>query len=217
MAYQPIEHYGIIGNMRTAALVSVNGSIDWLCIPSFDSPSVFAAILDDEKGGRFEIAPDDSAVRTKQFYWSETNVLVTRFLSPDGVGEIEDFMPAGLPPESPWHDQLVRRVKVTRGTLAFRMTCQPALDYARAPHRTVIVEHGAVFEGAPLSLGLSSSVPLQALGDAAVSTFVLQEGQEAVFVLQRLPAGEACRRGPSGAETQEVFDHTVDYWHRWLS
>jgi GH15 family glucan-1,4-alpha-glucosidase len=217
MAYQPIEHYGIIGNMRTAALVGINGSIDWLCIPSFDSPSVFAAILDDAKGGRFEITPNDPAARTKQFYWSETNVLVTRFLSPDGVGEIEDFMPAGLPPESPWHDQLVRRVKVTRGALLFRMTCEPALDYARGAHRTVISEYGAVFDGMSLCLGLSSSVPLRAEGAAAVATFVLQEGQEAVFVLHRLQAGEACRRGPSAAETQEVFDHTVDYWHRWLS
>ena len=87
MAYQPIENYGIIGNMRTAALVGINGSIDWFCVPSFDSPSVFAAILDDQKGGRFEIAPREGGIRTKQFYWPETNVLVTRFLSPDGVGE----------------------------------------------------------------------------------------------------------------------------------
>ena len=116
MAYLPIEHYGIIGNMRTAALVSMNGSIDWFCVPFFDSPSVFAAILDDQKGGRFEIGPRDDAIRTKQFYWPETNVLVTRFLSPDGVGELEDFMPVGVPRDSPWQDQLIRRVRVTRGT-----------------------------------------------------------------------------------------------------
>ena len=94
MAYQPIENYGIIGNMRTAALVGMNGSIDWFCVPFFDSPSVFAAILDDQKGGRFEIGPREGGIRTKQFYWPETNVLVTRFLSQDGVGELEDFMPA---------------------------------------------------------------------------------------------------------------------------
>ena len=105
MTYQPIEHYGIIGNMRTAALVGINGSIDWFCVPSFDSPSVFAAILDDQKGGRFEIAPREDGIRTKQFYWPETNVLVTRFLSPDGVGELEDFMPVGLPHESPWQER----------------------------------------------------------------------------------------------------------------
>src|SRR5947209_16145358 len=94
MAYQPIENHGIIGNMHTTALLCMDGSINWLCLPHFDSPSVFAAILDDEKGGHFRIAPDVE-VKTKQIYWSETNVLITRFLAPDGVGEVIDYMPAG--------------------------------------------------------------------------------------------------------------------------
>src|SRR3981081_3974916 len=93
--YQPIENYGIIGNMRTAALVGMNGLIDWLCLPHFDSPSVFAAILDDQKGGRFRIAPACDDLRHKQFYWPDTNILVTRFLHEDGVGQVEDFMPVG--------------------------------------------------------------------------------------------------------------------------
>jgi GH15 family glucan-1,4-alpha-glucosidase len=173
MAYQPIENYGIIGNMRTAALVGMNGSIDWLCVPSFDSPSVFAAILDDQKGGRFEIAPQGEGIRAKQFYWPETNVLVTRFLSPDGVGELEDFMPVGLPRESPWQDQLIRRVKVTRGALTFRMRCRPAFDYARVPHRASIEEHGATFESAVLSLGLASAIPLSCNGESVQATFAL--------------------------------------------
>ena len=86
MAYQPIENYGIIGNMHTVALMGLNGSIDWLCYPNFDSPSVFGAILDDQKGGRFKIAPTAEGVTNKQIYWPDTNVLVTRSLSPDGVG-----------------------------------------------------------------------------------------------------------------------------------
>src|SRR3954447_14119218 len=105
MPYRPIEHYGIIGNLRTAALVGVDGSIDWLCLPRFDSPSVFAAILDDGKGGRFRIAPADGDVRHKQFYWPDTNILVTRFLHADGIGELEDYMPIGC-------DQIIRRVRV---------------------------------------------------------------------------------------------------------
>ena len=217
MPYQPIEHYGIIGNMRTAALVGMNGSIDWFCVPSFDSPSIFAAILDDQKGGRFEVAPQGGGIRSKQFYWPETNVLVTRFLSPDGVGEVIDFMPVGLPRESPWQDQLIRRVKVTRGTMAFRMTCRPAFDYARVSHRAVIEEHGAVFESAVLNLGLASAVPLSCDGESVHATFALQEGEEAIFVLHPLKTGEECRWYPSNTETQEVFEHTVDYWHRWLS
>lgn len=77
MSYQPIENYGIIGNMRTVALVGMNGSIDWYCYPHFDSPSIFGAILDDEKGGRFQISADADGVRHKQFYWPSTNVPVS--------------------------------------------------------------------------------------------------------------------------------------------
>src|SRR6201997_3181971 len=111
--YQPIENYGIIGTWRTAALVGMDGSIDWLCVPHFDSPSVFAAILDDQKGGRFRIAPSSDNFRHKQFYWPDTNILITRFLHDDGVAELEDYMPLGGTRAVP--DELIRRVKVVRG------------------------------------------------------------------------------------------------------
>ena len=89
MRYQPIENHGIIGNMRSAALVSLDGSIDWLCLPRFDSPSVFGAILDAEKGGRFRIAPVAAGnLRKKQYYWPDTNILITRFLHSDGIAEV---------------------------------------------------------------------------------------------------------------------------------
>ena len=96
MAYQPIENYGIVGNAHSAALVGMNGSIDWLCFPHLDSPTVFAALLDDKIGGRFQITPISTGFNCKQHYWPDTNVLVTRFLSPDGVGEIVDFCIAGV-------------------------------------------------------------------------------------------------------------------------
>src|SRR6185436_12865385 len=152
--YQPIEHYGIIGNLRTVALVGMDGSIDWLCLPRFDSPSVFGAILDAEKGGRFRIAPAaTSGLRHKQYYWPETNVLVTRFLHPDGIAEIDDYMPVGrgVGPAA----QLVRRVRVVRGELPLEMECRPAFDYARARHATAVNERGARFDGPGLSLGLA--------------------------------------------------------------
>src|SRR5918998_4741 len=96
MAYQPIENYGIVGDLHSVALVGMDGSIDWLCLPHFDSPSVFATILDDEKGGCFKIAPVSGGVTGKQLYWPDTNVLVTRFFTPDGVAEIRDYMPIGV-------------------------------------------------------------------------------------------------------------------------
>ena len=108
MRYQPIENHGIVGNMHSAALVGLDGSVDWLCLPRFDSPSVFGAILDADKGGRFRIAPAAAGeLRHKQYYWPETNVLVTRFLHPDGIAEVEDYMPVG--PGAGPDAQLARR------------------------------------------------------------------------------------------------------------
>ncbi len=126
MGYQPIENYGIIGNMHTVALVGMNGSIDWFCSPRFDAPSVFAGILDDQKGGHFKIAPTTDGVTHKQIYWPGTNVLVTRFLSADGVGEVIDFMPVDYQGHEHEINQVIRRVNVVRGTMAFRMECSPA-------------------------------------------------------------------------------------------
>ncbi len=121
MAYSPIEDYGIIGNLRTAALVGKNGSVDWLCYPHFDSPSVFAAILDDDKGGRFRITPAEDDITVKQLYWPDTNVLITRFLAGDGVGEIIDYMPMARRRRGLGYHGLIRRVRVVRGTMRFRM------------------------------------------------------------------------------------------------
>src|SRR5919202_6211656 len=118
MVYQPIENYGIIGDLHSVALVGRDGSIDWLCLPHFDSPSVFAAILDDEKGGRFKIAPVSDGGTRKQLYWPDTNILVTRFFTPDGVAEVTDYMPVGASANG--HRRLIRRVEVVRGEMTFR-------------------------------------------------------------------------------------------------
>src|SRR5262249_59800613 len=125
MAYQPIENYGVIGDTQTVALVGMNGSIDWFCFPRFDSPSVFAAILDDKKGGHFKIAPRTDEIAHKQLYWPETNVLITRFLSPDGVAEITDYMPIGRDTTAPGSPQVGRRGAMGRGSMAFRFVCSP--------------------------------------------------------------------------------------------
>ena len=132
MPYEPIENYGVIGDLQTVALVGMNGSIDFMCFPHFDSPSIFAALLDDRKGGRFQLAPVLKGERRKQMYFPDTNMLLTRFLSADGVAEVSDFMP--IKAEGHAH-HLVRRAKTVRGELSFRMICAPAFDYGRAgPH-----------------------------------------------------------------------------------
>ncbi len=134
MDYQPIEDYGIIGDMNTVALVGLNGSIDFMCYPNFDSPTIFAALLDKDKGGFFRIIPQLHEVRHKQIYLPDTNVLITRFLSEKGVAEITDFMPVkGFYKEN----CLIRRVTSIRGHNTFHMHCAPRFNYARSPHRVV--------------------------------------------------------------------------------
>jgi len=216
MAYLPIESYGVIGDLHTAALVGLNGSIDWLCFPRFDSPSVFAAILDDEKGGRFKIAPRSEGATRKQMYFPDTNVLVTRFLSPEGVAEVTDFMPVGEPAPGRGAHDLVRRVEVVRGSMPMRAVCRPAFDYARAEHRLELVPGGARFVSRDFGLGLFASVPLRAEGPAAVGDFVVKQGEQAVFVLTPMGA-DAAPLAPCSVEWAErAFRDTVDYWHRWL-
>jgi GH15 family glucan-1,4-alpha-glucosidase len=213
--YQPIENYGVIGNLRTAALVGMDGSIDWLCLPHFDSPSVFAAVLDGQKGGRFRIAPAGDQFRRKQFYWPDTAILVTRFLHDDGVGEVEDFMPVGGVGAAP--SVLIRRVRVVRGRMPFRLECRPAFDYARAAHRRHLDVHGARFDGPGLSLGLSAPVPLQPDGDGVTADFTLGEGEKVAFVLHRLGPEDRPGRCPGVCEAEDLFRNTVAYWRRWLS
>jgi GH15 family glucan-1,4-alpha-glucosidase len=216
MAYLPIENYGMIGDMHTIALVGLNGSIDWWCYPHFDSPSVFGAILDDAKGGRFQIEAVCKGVKHKQFYFPDTNLLITRFLAPDGVGELEDFMPVGRAARGHGKPQLIRRVKVVRGCMPFRVVCQPAFDYARAAHETEIHAEGAMFRAPDLQLGLASPVPLQHHGDQVSAEFVLSEGQSLCFVLAEVtgqPGSLACL---AEAEAEQVFGDTVAYWRHWL-
>jgi len=217
MGYQPIENYGVIGNMRTTALVGVDGSIDWFCYPRFDSPSVFAAVLDDAKGGRFRIGPQGDGVRYKQLYWPETNVLVTRFLSPEGVGQVIDFMPIPGSLEAE-HHTLIRQVHVVRGRMHLRMDCQPAFDYGRAPHETRLVEGGALFESAGLRLGLASDTDLEASSSGGVGCALsMREGETAVFALAGLAEGEGLPEVVSPGHCQQLFQDTVNYWRAWLS
>lgn len=215
----PIESYGLIGNMRTAALVGINGSIDWFCPQKFDAPSIFAAVLDDEIGGRFMISPAEEYLRSKQFYWPDTNVLVTRFLCDDGVAELTDYMPVGIGSEDALRERwLIRRLKLVRGSLSMRVLCQPAFDYARGKHKTKITENGAMFWSDDLRLALAASIPLKEEDGGVSAVFNLAEGESAVFSIQLLDKGAKSFSPPLTAEEElPIFERTVDYWHDWLA
>src|SRR5690349_168735 len=131
VVYRPIENYGIVGDLHTVALIGENASIDFMCFPRFDSATIFASLLDQDKGGCFKIHPVLEQVRHKQLYLPDSNVLVSRFLSEQGVAEVSDFMSVEEVGEP---HTLVRRARTVRGEVRFRMLCAPRFDYGRAQH-----------------------------------------------------------------------------------
>lgn len=216
MGYQQIEDYGLIGDMHTAALVGMNGSIDWFCFPYFDSPSVFASLLDDKKGGSFKISPVFEDVNFKQFYWPDTNILVSHFLAKQGVAEITDFMPVGLDSQGNKYRQLIRRVKVVRGEYEFRVVCAPAFNYARDDHKLKISDNGACFFSDTLNLGLAVDLDLEADGNIVDTKFTLQQDETLTFVLHEVEDEGDCQSPLSQEESQNFFKATVNYWRDWI-
>lgn len=216
MNYQPIENYGIIGDLNTVALVGLNGSIDFMCFPDFDSPSVFAAMLDAEKGGSFSINPQLDNVKNKQLYIPDTNVLLTRFLSFDGVGEITDFMPI----EELFKGHiLIRRVTAVRGELSFTMKCSPRFNYARSEHKTEISKDTIVFRSQGEDntvLRLLSTVPMKIQNGDGHAQFTLRTGETADFILQFVRKG-AIEIGDLGQFITENLYETMNYWKDWIA
>ena len=212
--YPPIENYGVIGDLRTVALVGMNGSIDFFCFPEFDSATIFAALLDADKGGRFSIAPNLREARHKQLYLPDTNVLLTRFLSADGVAEITDFMPVAS--QGPT-GRLIRVVKAVRGSIEFALHCEPRFNYGR---ETAVLDlrMGRVTFEHPGQEGFA----LRLFGDAefhcdegiARAAFTLAAGDEAVFVLEDArPGHEPLTR----AQAQAALAETAQYWRDWTA
>jgi GH15 family glucan-1,4-alpha-glucosidase len=217
MPYQPIEDYGVIGNLRTAALIAKNGSLDWFCYPRFDSPSIFGSLLDDKKGGHFRIWSISDPIIYKQLYWPDTNILVTRFLAADGVGETVDFMPLGADGGYPAGGGLIRLVRALRGSVRFRLECCPAFNYARDKHTTRIVKGGVHFNGGGFHLGLRASVRLRHLdNNGAGAEFILREGNAHAFQLLELDGNGHEDAGFSVKKAEELFNETVTYWRKWV-
>jgi GH15 family glucan-1,4-alpha-glucosidase len=218
MAYQPIENYAIIGNMRSAALVGLNGSIDWFCFPHFDSPSLFASILDENKGGYFKISPLIPDSKRKQYYWPDTNVLITRFYNAEGIVEITDYMPVGSDIKNEFDYRIIRRVRGIHGKMRLKLECYPAFNYALDRHETVISEKGASFHSEKLSMALASTVPLKKNEWGATSDFqVVEEGDTDVFVLHKVEKGEGCTICYSPEQAESRFRATIVYWRNWIS
>lgn len=215
--YKRLRDYGVIGNLHTVALVGVDGSIDWYCYPHFDSPSLFSAILDGAKGGRFRISTQSYATRN-QFYFPDTNVLITRFMTREGVGEVTDYMPIAQAKGEAQRHRIIRQVEAVRGNVPFEIECVPAFDYGRQDHETKLVEAGAQFVAPNLCLTLAGLVPLRKEGKGVAADFRLKEGESAAFVLEGSDVWRSVdevRLGPP--EVEEAFRETVAYWRHWIA
>lgn len=200
--------------MQSVALVGMNGSIDFLCYPNFDSPTVFAALLDDEKGGRFQIEPQLTNVRLRQLYLPDTNILLTRFLADEGVVELTDYMPIDIEGEQP--NEIVRAVSVIRGNVRLKMLCQPRFNYAKSPHRTEISDGCAMFfalDESSTPMALYATTPLEQHSQDIVSSFKLQTGETATFVFGGpRPRGQQPEMDVLG----QRFYQTSRFWKTWI-
>jgi GH15 family glucan-1,4-alpha-glucosidase len=214
--YLPIGEHGIVGDLHTVALIGSDGTIDWYCCPAFDSPSVFAAIVDRDKGGYYRIAPAVEDWSSKQLYFPDTNVLITRFFTSEGVGELQGFMPIARTGEERHRHRLVRRVVVVRGDMRFRLDLQPRFNYGRDAHETEQYEHGVVFRSPSLCLALQATTPIACDDEGVHSEFSLSAGQSVTFVLEQVER-DYVPREYSEQETREAYERTIQFWRNWLS
>jgi len=216
--YQPIENYGIIGNLKTVALVGLNGSIDFMSFPRFDSPTIFAGLIDKNKGGRFSIEPQMNGPKTKQLYIPGTAVLLTRFFSEEGIAELIDFMPLTGSKEDN-RSVIVRKIKVIRGTISFKIRCCPRFDYARSEHNINISGNQVFFESindGNAKLRLSTSFPMKKAGSDAYAMLELKESEIAYIVLESYEQTGHDLFDNLAEYVKTSYLDTVGKWRAWI-
>jgi pentatricopeptide repeat protein len=229
--YPLIANHGLVGDLQTVALVCTDGTVDWWCAPRFDSPSIFASLLDTSRGGHCRLTVSDTpagdgaqsdgpTANVRQLYLADTAILVTRYMTDDAVGEVADFM---LPDESsdPKDDhRLIRVVRAVRGRLDFDLSARPRFDYARETPSSVEL-HGTgtgMLRGSDAALAVQATAPIELRQDGTdiVSHFTLEEGQVAAIALTSLPADAAPPEPLTLQDARGAFDATLDFWHQWL-
>ncbi|MET0842447.1 MAG: glycoside hydrolase family 15 protein [Mycetocola sp.] len=221
--YLGIAEHGLIGDLQTSALVATDGTIDWFCSPRFDSPSIFGSLLDSARGGHLSTRPPGDGYETKQLYFPDTAILITRFLTEDGVGEVIDFMPVASETPSADH-RLVRVVRCVRGKIEFDFEMAPRFDYGRLAHEMTVSDDGATYRAGEtvLTLSLIRDLDQEQLaerlapsdeGDLRLS-LSLVEGQMRGVILET--GGDPSPRVVPVAEAQRLFDDTVRFWQDWV-
>ncbi|MFG2222006.1 glycoside hydrolase family 15 protein [Streptomyces sp. NPDC048644] len=214
--YPPIAEHGLVGDLQTAALVSSHGVVDWFAAPRFDSPSIFAALLDHDRGGYLLLAPERPDATCKQLYYPDTAVLVTRFLSPDGVGEVVDFMLPDRTRTATDRHTLVRGIRAVRGTVDFTLECRPRFDYGRAGHALELGENGARFRAPGIDGHLRATFPLERDGQDVRGKVTLRDGESGGAVFTVCASGGEAPAPPTVDGLIGQFEEVARFWRHWL-
>ncbi|MEN0053796.1 MAG: glycoside hydrolase family 15 protein [Mucilaginibacter sp.] len=216
--YQPIENYGIIGNLKTVALVSLSGSIDFMSFPRFDSPTIFAAMLDANTGGYFSIEPQMKNYKSKQLYIPGTAVLLTRFFADEGIAEIIDYMPMNKATGNS-QSNIIRKVKTIRGSITYKMHCSPRFDYAQAKHKSKLsgnhIQFSSINDG-NASVRLIADIPLQLKNKDGYAEFTLEEGTIAHIVLESVEEGDEHHFRDIDHYAKHTYTETISDWRQWV-
>ncbi len=215
MNYHPIENYGIIGDLHTVALVGLDGSIDFMCFPNFDSPSIFASMLDHKKGGRFKIGPANDDRNHKQMYLPDSNILLTRFLCHDGIAQVSDFMAIQ---DNEGSHALIRRAKGVHGTIPMRLICDPKFDYGRSGHTLKWGDEEVLFipDNDKISaIRLKTKLPIKEHNGAVVCEFNLTAEESHTIILEEAKPNEKSRFNSPDSEIG-AFKDTYNFWQRWV-
>jgi len=207
-AYLPIAEHGAIGDQRSVALVGTDGTIDWYCPDRFDAPSVFASILDRRRGGFYRIAATCPDTETKQLYFPDTNVLITRFISPRGVAEIQDFMPLDQASQA-----VIRRIVGVHGTMSLRLDLEPRFNYGRDLHVVRVSPSGATFDSPSATLALASPVPVQRTANGVSAEFEVGPGESRSFALHAANDAEPLTED----DAERLMRATVAAWQGWVA
>src|SRR2546421_2626237 len=213
--YPAIADHGLIGDLQTAALVTSGGVIDWFCTPRFDSPSIFASLLDPDRGGHCSISPTDEQCVSRQLYLPDTAILVTRFMAPSGVGEVVDFMPIQDPKVETAHHRLVRFLRVVRGEMSFDLECAPRFDYGRQSHELEVTDGPAIFHADRTDLTVRSLSRLERRGQDVHSTVRLKAGEVGGLMLESAVAGH--KGDVTAGQLSAMFESTPAFLREWLS
>ncbi|GGE48909.1 pentatricopeptide repeat protein [Pedobacter psychrotolerans] len=214
--FQPIENYGIIGNLRTVALVSLDGSIDFMCAPKFDSPSVFATMLDRQKGGFCALEPELEDFTTKQLYFPGTAILLTRFFADTGIAELTDFMPISTEHNSST-SAIVRQIKTIRGSIKFKFSCVPRFGYSESNYEVTNQKDHVIFDcpKEDLKIKVSADVPLTIRKQNGYAEFMLEESETATIVLEFLKPNEEGEQ--LSYYIDKAYHETKDFWVKWIN